>query len=357
MTQKIQGAHLVGSAPVEGPEHMFRLMSEQLGNHLGRLSDGEVGERDTWIAFQAERLGRSPQLELAQLPPQAKEALRGRLPGDRLPSLFRLVEGVEDASQIELPALGYADAAIASYGIFSRLKSEGVIPSHIRFMVGLPTPLDVATGCTEPSSRPMILAAYQRKLFRELGQIAAAIPHDELSIQWETVFELMMLEGLPMWQYFEPGDPHTAIEAHLTECSNAVPESIEMGWHLCYGDAGHRHFIEPKDTQHLTWMANAIAQGMRRPFNFLHIPVPKSRNDVEYFAPLDKLRLHDETELYLGLVHVTGGEEGTLGRIEAAKKVVKRFGVATECGWGRRAFDTIPNLFEQIGRLASPRGE
>ena len=33
------------------------------------------------------------------------------------------------------------------------------------------------------------------------------------------------------------------------------------------------------------------------------MPVPKGRTDEAYFGPLDNLRLHPETKLYLGLVH------------------------------------------------------
>jgi hypothetical protein len=37
------------------------------------------------------------------------------------------------------------------------------------------------------------------------------------------------------------------------------------------------------------------------------MPVPKGRTDDAYFAPLDNLRLHPETKLYLGLVHRCDG--------------------------------------------------
>ena len=60
--------------------------------------------------------------------------------------------------------------------------------------------------------------------------------------------------------------------------------------------------------------------------------------------PLKFLNLHAETELFLGLVHDTDGVEGTQKRIEAAQKVIDEFGVATECGFGRRPPETVPDL-------------
>ena len=51
-----------------------------------------------------------------------------------------------------------------------------------------------------------------------------------------------------------------------------------------------------------------------------------------------------ETELCLGLVHFTDGLEGTRRRIAAARKYAKDFSIATECGFGRRKVETIPEL-------------
>ena len=50
------------------------------------------------------------------------------------------------------------------------------------------------------------------------------------------------------------------------------------------------------------------------------------------------------TELYLGLVHNTDGKEGTMRRLKAASSVISDFGIATECGLGRRERETIPGL-------------
>jgi len=46
----------------------------------------------------------------------------------------------------------------------------------------------------------------------------------------------------------------------------------------------------------------------------------------------------------LGLVHYTDGVGGTRRRLATAEKYVKNFAIATECGFGRRPPQTIPEL-------------
>ena len=33
----------------------------------------------------------------------------------------------------------------------------------------------------------------------------------------------------------------------LLDLGNHVPDDIELLYHFCYGDAGHRHVVEPTD--------------------------------------------------------------------------------------------------------------
>lgn len=87
------------------------------------------------------------------------------------------------------------------------------------------------------------------------------------------------------------------------------------------------------------------------PLNWLHLPVPR---DPAYFAPLKGLAPGD-TEIYLGLVHRTDGLEGSARRVAAAQQAVDfAFGVATECGLGRRPPETIPELLQIHAALAQP---
>ena len=132
----------------------------------------------------------------------------------------------------------------------------------------------------------------------------------------------------------------------LAQLGDAVPADVERGYHLCYGDRGHKHFIEPKDTANLVEVANGISARVNRSIQWIHMPVPRNRADAAYFAALRNLRLKPDTELYLGLVHLSDGLEGARKRIDAAKTAVTDFGIGAECGMGRRSPSTIPEFLE-----------
>ncbi len=332
-----RGVHLVGSVPLQSNDEVFRRAAAILGGRLRRVPDGETGERYYWIGWQAGVLGRQPELE--QVPPA---------PGAYAPPIFKLRT---PGRAITFGALGYAEAAIASYGVFRRLQDEGVLPSHYRFQVSLPTPIAVIVGFVNPSDVLAVEPAYAQRLLSELDQILVAIPHHEVAIQWDVAVEVGIIEGaLP--NPFD--DPRGAILERLIRLGNRVPADVEVGYHLCYGDAEHQHFKQPADLSLLVDIANAVTAGVERPITWFHMPVPRDRSDDAYFAPLRDLRRAPHTELYLGLVHYTDGVEGTRRRLEAAQRTVQDFGVATECGMGRRQPETIPDLLVIHAAVAVP---
>jgi hypothetical protein len=91
-------------------------------------------------------------------------------------------------------------------------------------------------------------------------------------------------------------------------------------------------------------VANLLGRKINRPIQLIHMPVPRDRADDAYFEPLRRLRLEPGTQLALGLVHYTDGIAGTRRRLATAEKYVNNFAIATECGFGRRRPDTIPEL-------------
>jgi hypothetical protein len=338
--QQPRGVHLVGSVPLASAEDVFRTTSAILEDRLRRIPDGETGIRTNWIGWQADVLARQPELEMTPPDPAAYAPL----------PRFTLRTGIE-ASALTFGPLGYAAAAISSYAVFQRLRAEGVIPAGRRFQVSLPTPLAPITAFVAPRDRPAVEPRYEARLLAEVDEIAGAIPHGDLAIQWDTAVEFAQLENA--------GDTHFAdllagIVARLVRIGARVPTSAELGYHLCYGDAGHRHFVQPRDTGKLVAVANAVSAQCNRPLNWLHLPVPRDRTDEAYFAPLRDLHSHHETELYLGLVHYTDGVAGTQRRIGAAQQVVPQFGIATECGFGRRPPGTILDLLRIHATVSAP---
>jgi len=160
-----------------------------------------------------------------------------------------------------------------------------------------------------------------------------------------------MLEGISIGA--SSGDKNSILDM-LVQIGGRVPEDVPMGYHLCYVDFEHKHFTEPKDTGLLVEIANALSERVKRPINWIHMPVPRGRTDAAYFEPLRNLKLRPETEFYLGLVHFTDGVEGTRKRVEAAQRVVPEFGIATECGFGRRPPETVAPLMKIHAEVAAP---
>ena len=336
----VEGVHLVGSVPLADSAAVFSLVGEKLGRHVSRIPDGETGTRISWIGWQYPILSGMSQFE-------PDMTLGGPY---RTRTRLRLRPGVTPAD-IVFPALGYAEAALASFDEFCRQKQSGAIPAGVRFQVCLPTPLAPIQSSFAPGSQAAIEPAYEARLLAELDQIVASIPQEDLAIQWDAAIEFAILEGVMPTHM---ADPWRGIIERLVRVGNRVPRAVELGYHLCYGDVGHRHFMEPADTELMVRVSNALAEDLSRSTDFIHLPVPRDRGDDAYFAPLAKLKLARETSLFLGLVHFTDGIDGTRARIEAAKRHVAGFGIGTECGMGRRPADTIPALLDLHARTAQP---
>src|SRR5712691_1972844 len=329
--------HLVGSIPLPDAETVFRTLSGAVGRHLMRLPDGETGIRKTWIRFLQDVLADHPAIEYARdVPPFKFTQWDGKVLRE-IPRL-RLNPGAKpDPNAFKT---GYADMAIASWGLFDRLQKAGVIPAQVKFQISIPTPIAPTYNNMVPADRPGLLPALTRHFIGEVGRIAGALPNNRIAVQWDVCQEVLAWEG-----YYEPGpvDFRSETIGVLSEIGEAVPAGIELGYHLCYGSPADEHCVQPKDAGIMVEIVNRVTAGVRRPIQFFHLPVPKPRGDDAYFAPLEGLKLRPETELYLGLVH-HDDETGNAARLAAARRHARVDGVATECGMARGDPARLPAL-------------
>jgi hypothetical protein len=257
------------------------------------------------------------------------------------PPRMRLKAGVQPRD-IRIGGLGYPEAAIASYRLLCRLRDEGVVPRHLRFQVSLPTTAAFLNAHVVHEHHAVVEPVYRERLFAEVDEILAAIPRRDLALQWDVSTEMGQWEGVRRAHF--PDVKNGVIERLAAHCDR-VPLEVELGIHLCYGSYGGRHWKEPESTAEMVEVHNRLAGRLSRPIDYLHMPVPVERNDDAYFAPLADLKLAT-TKLFLGLVHDTDGVEGTRQRVAAAAKYRHDFGIATECGFGRRPPETIPHLLQ-----------
>jgi hypothetical protein len=321
MAHEVEGALLVGSVPLSNSNDVFRVAAEELGGHLRRIPDGETGPRAGWVGWQGARF-KLDQLELVK-------PVEGQYPPT---PRFRPRAGA-DLLSLEFGDLGYAHNALESYAAFSSLREEGLIHDDVRFQVSLPTPLAPVAMFITDDAQASVEPLYEARLMQEVRALLDGVPHEDLAIQWDICIEVWMWER---WLYAPFADVERGVVERIARVSNAIPNGVELGWHICYGDFQHQHFHEPTDAGVMVKMVNAMLAATRRRLDWVHLPVPIDRTDGAFFAPLSDLALPGGTELFMGVVHLRDGVNGAVGRIKAAQTYLDRFGVACECGMGRR---------------------
>ena len=330
--------HFVGSIPLADSETVFRAIADSVGESAPRWPDGETGERSYWIRWQKQTFDNHPGFVLKF----TSDSLHGYKDNLERP-FFVLRDGV-DAADVTIENMGYAEEAAKSYAVFARLKGEGVIPASVRFQVSIPTTVALVTGFFDMPERDMAEPIIEAALAREVAALADAIPHDQLAIQWDVCHEVVGADGgLPL--HYD--DIIAQSTARIARHVGFVPEDVQAGIHLCYGDPGHKHIIEPADLGTCVAYSNGITSASPRAVDFIHMPVPRDRADDVYFAPLAGLDVADDTQMFIGLIHYTGGLDGTRTRLDTAvAHAGHNIGIGTECGFGRRDPATIPGLLK-----------
>jgi hypothetical protein len=348
MSRAVGDILLVGSVPLESADDVFRVCADSLGGHLKLFPDGEVGARKSWIQCQAIFVfDRHSALEAIKRPMSADGLSREY--DDYW--VFRLKPGI---NALHFDDLKYAGSATVSYETFRNLREQGAIPGGVRFQVSLPTPLG---GCAaffdQPHDRELVYRAYEPAMVHEVSEICRQIPHEDLAIQWDVCIEVLEIAAAERTQpapgdaldlaSLLPGEPWTRAAIQFERISATVPSAVMLGFHFCYGDLAHRHLVEPQNLSLSVRMANLAISSSKRRVDWVHMPVPINRADDAYFVPLRELKSGD-TNVFLGLMHLHDGIEGSLKRAEVARRYLPRFGVATECGLGRRPRETLADV-------------
>jgi len=317
--------YVVGSVPLPNSESVFTALVDALGPRLTRMPLDRV--------FAA-----IPALELSGDEWRVHEQATG---GRR----FKLKLG-HTAEEIRIDRLPYTELAIDSYNVFRRLKRAGRIPLGTKFQIDIAPAQSAVRAHVVDGPFQTLEAKYNDAIAREIDRIAAAIPHEELAIQFDLASAV--LAALQRGDFQDHGrtkdeaaSSFVAISAML---GDRVPTNADLLYHFCYGDNNHRHSVEPIDMGDMVDMANRLRRSVKRRIDLIHMPVPRNRDDNAYFRPLEQLNLAPMTELALGLVHFTDGLEGTKPRLAVARSYVREFAIATECGFGRRKPETMPQL-------------
>jgi hypothetical protein len=337
--------HFVGSIPLPDSETVFRTLSQACGKHLIRLPDGETGIRKTWIRFLQDVLAGNSAIEFAKDEPPFKfKQWDGKVVRE-IPRLRVKPGATIDPSTFKT---GYADMAIESWAVFERLQKQGVIPPKVKFQICIPTPIAPTYNNMMPADRPKLLPPLTQHFIGEVAAIAKALPNDRIAIQWDVCQEVLAWEN-----YYDKGpvDFRTETVDVLTRIGDGVPASVDFGYHLCYGSPADEHMVLPKDMGIMVELTNAVVARVKRPIQFIHMPVVKSRTDDAYYAPLKNLKLKPETELYLGLIH-HNDPAGDAARLATARRYHRVDGLGTECGMARGDPARLPALLAAHSKAA-----
>jgi hypothetical protein len=314
---------LVGSVPLRPASAVFAAVGRRLAGLVKRIPDGD---QHGWLLAASSTFGANQALEPDR---------RVRLSRDGMEvQLYRLRAGWT-ADGVTLGPYGYAKTAASSYAEFRRLRSAGLISQDVRFQVTLPGPGTSAYMIGLPADQLLPIA--RRALAREIRDIVAAIPKQDLTIQLDIAMEAEHEEWLRNPDVFDTPihrEFHWTLE-EMTESAawlaDQVPTDVELGFHIC--SIWHHYQLGGQDNAVLVDTVNAIASRVTRSIDYVHVPtIPE--HAVADFAPLSRLSLAPDTTLFVGVVHATDGVSGAVRRMRDVAAVVPEFGIASFCGFG-----------------------
>ena len=348
---------MVGSVPLATPEEVFRACGRYVGRYVSCLPDGEVFPRTLWIGYLARYVyDGHPDVVTDQALPTERE--QGGASGGHNPATkwrFRLKPG----AGVPHFETGYADFALESYETFLKVRGEGAIPPEVRFQVCFPTTgAGFVSYFEDTADWPRMTKAYQDAFGRDIARILERIPAKDLAIQLDFCPEIRDIQDALPWSPHRDGKFETWVDG-VARLADMVPGEALLGLHWCYGTMGGWPMIRLDDLALCTRLTNAAVGAIKRPVDFVHMPVLRHADDA-YFAPLRELE-SDGAKVYLGLLHHTDDVATNLARIATARRhLAGDFGVASVCGYGRLSpedTNTAFALHAAIGaELASAKG-
>ncbi len=297
---------------------MFTAVSRELGPYLKCIPDGETGERLDWITWLEPVFAEHPAFE----------------PSDEV---FQLHGGVQAASALPAQArrrrsrasssdnLFYGgDIAIRSLRRLRRAEAARMFPRRAGFQIDLVPAHSVIWLYVQEDLQRAVDTLFNDAVLREIDKIAAAIAARS-NRQSSSILRRRSFARLERAQRSPYGATKEEMQETFTQIvlrlANRVPADIDLLFHFCYGDAGHKHVVEPTDMGDMVEFANRLSRQVY-PADPSHpyAGAAQPHADDAYFAPLDRLKLKPDTELCLGLVHYTDGVDGTVRWLDAAKK-------------------------------------
>ena len=185
-----RGAHLVGglAAPDRGRRDDDDGRDPRPTPRAG-LTDGETAERSQWIWWQIDKLTGDPGHPDGPAAAQSRDR-QSRLLG--LPGPRRRRGRRRSRSEHSATPTPRSSRTRSSSGSAARVPC----PKGVRFQVSVPTPFAVVVAWASGDSQRRLWGPFKDALFAEVDAIQAAIPADDLAIQFDVAVEIGVLEGV-----------------------------------------------------------------------------------------------------------------------------------------------------------------
>ncbi|MGE3248444.1 MAG: hypothetical protein AB7J19_19155, partial [Beijerinckiaceae bacterium] len=265
---------LIGSIPLASNEDVFRVFGGRLARHLPAVPDGETGERRSWVnrlCYQI--LNGHADLETLRRPAPI-DGVEQLLPRTRDEAWnFRVRPGVERV-RFGNPGmrLGYARDAAHSYFVFRTLREKGVLPQGLRFQIAIPMVNSVVRPLyfPVPGDLEKVRPGYEEALEAEVSAILRQIPNEDIAIQWDCAWEISAVYATAK---DHPGEAElTTHTAAIERLSRNIPDSVQLGFHFCFGTFGGWPAFAPASLDRAVALANASVAATHRRVDWVHIP-------------------------------------------------------------------------------------
>ena len=193
---------------------------------------------------------------------------------------------------------------------------------------------------------PAVEAAYERAMIAEVAALCRHIPHRDLCIQWDVCNEMVIWDGQTTDAVPHADVPRERSSSACSASRAAVPDDVELGLHLCYGDFAGRHFVEPAgrgQDGRVRQCAGASDHAQAR----LHPHAGAGRAQRRRIPSAVRRPRARGGDRALSRRRARRRRRGARARIAAARRYVPEFGIATECGMARaRSQETVLSLLD-----------
>jgi hypothetical protein len=223
--------------------------------------------------------------------------------------------------------------------------------------VSIPGDLDLAFFALGPVGSFRYRSIFTEATVREITAIHRSMG-SEAVFQIETPVELALAAKPPAALQ---GRAARLLAKGIIRLAERSPRGARFGVHLCLGNMNNRAYDKMRDATPLVAMSNAIAADwpLGRSLEYIHAPLaateapPSPRKD--WYLPLSKLRLPEQTRFASGLAHessaVSDAEQAeTLAVVEGL--IGRRVDVAAACGFGRRELPAAEEIMRRSRFLA-----